>query len=350
MTSMMNLPGPTALSRLVATQRQPAPTDLHPPVSVFMAIRDEEAGLAESVRRVFAQDYAGEIELVLAVAPSVDSTWGLALELALREPRLRLVENPDLFTPHGLNAAIAAASHDYLIRVDGHAFIPLDYVSRIVEVLRTTGAANVGGRMVPVGDGPVSEAVAVSMSSRFGIGGGAFHVGGEAGEQPTVYLGAFRRDALASVGGYDETFLRAQDWELNHRLRTAGHQVWFDPSIGVTYRPRSDWRSFARQQFRTGGWRRRVIGEHPGTVSARYLAPPVAVVVIVLGVLLAAQAPLLAGWLLIGLAAPLGYLAAITALGLHEGRRHPWHVRRRVPVAMALMHLSWGIGFLFRAR
>src|SRR5207344_3283616 len=106
---------------------------------------------------------------------------------------------------------------------------------------------------------------------------------GDAGPQSTVYLGAFRREAVVGVGGYDEYFLRAQDWELNHRLRLAGHTVWFDPSIGVSYRPRARWRDFARQQYRTGGWRRRVIERHQGTASARYLAPPVAVLGVGLG-------------------------------------------------------------------
>lgn len=320
-----------------------------PPVSVFMAVRDAAPSLAASVARVFAQDYPGEVELVLAVGPSADRTREIADGLAAAEPRLVVVENPAGYTPHGLNAAIAAARHDLLVRVDGHALIPTDYLTRLVRGLRTTDAANVGGRMVAVGAGPVDGAVAVAYGSRFGLGGGAFHVGGAAGPAPTVYLGAFRRSALEEVGGYDEYFLRAQDWELNHRLRQAGHTIWFDPEIAVTYHPRADWRSFARQQFRTGGWRRRVIARHPDTASLRYLAPPVAVVAIVLGLVAALVAPLLSGWFLLGLAAPVGYLGAVTVLGLYEGRGRPWSVRRRIPVAMALMHLAWGSGFILRA-
>ena len=321
-----------------------------PPVSLFMTVLDEEAGLADCVARVFEQDYPGEYELVLAVGPSRDDTWGLATRLAQDEPRLTVVANPTGRTPHGLNAAIAAARHDILVRVDGHAFLPEGYLSAVVALLESSGAANVGGRMVPQGDGPVSNAVAVAMSSRFGIGGGAFHVGGTPGPQPTVYLGSFRRAALEAVDGYDEHFLRAQDWELNHRLREAGFVVWFDPALAVTYRPRSSWRDFARQQFRTGGWRRRVIETHRSTASLRYLAPPAAVLGVLVGLLTAALAPVLGTWALAGLLLPLGYLAAVTLLGLSEGRRQPWSVRLRVPVAFAVLHLSWGSGFLVRAR
>ena len=321
-----------------------------PPVSVFMTVLNEEAALADCVARIFEQDYAGEFELVVAVGPSQDDTWGVATRLAENEPRLTVVRNPSGYTPHGLNAAIAAARHDILVRADGHAFLPDGYLTAVVALLESSGAANVGGRMVPEGDGPVSGAVAVAMSSRYGIGGAAFHVGGDPGPQPTVYLGAFRRAALQAIGGYDEHFLRAQDWELNHRLREAGFVVWFDPALGVSYHPRSSWKRFAQQQFRTGGWRRRVIEAHRGTVSLRYLAPPLAVLGIVAGLLAAALSPLIAGWLLVGLVLPLGYFSIVTVLGLIEGRGTPWRVRLRVPVAFALLHLSWGAGFLLRAR
>ncbi len=321
-----------------------------PPVSVFMAVRDAAASLGESVRRVLTQDYPGEFELVLAVGPSRDRTRAIAEELAAAEPQLVVVDNPAGYTPHGLNAAIAVARHDLLVRVDGHALIPPDYVRRLVAHLTSTDAANVGGRMIAVGTGPVDGAVAVTYGSRFGLGGGAFHVGGTAGPAPTVYLGAFRRAALAEVGGYDEHFLRAQDWELNHRLREAGHTIWFDPEIAVGYRPRARWRELAQQQYRTGGWRRRVIARHPSTASPRYLAPPVLVLGVVVGVLAAALAPLLTPWLALGLLAPIGYAVAITAVGLLEGRGQPWSVRWRVPLAMALTHLAWGTGFLLRAR
>jgi len=333
---------------------RPAPGDLTmtelPPVSVFMAVRDAAGSLAESVRRVFTQDYAGDLELVLAVGPSADRTREIADELAATEPRLVVVDNDAGYTPHGLNAAIAVARYDLLVRVDGHALIPTDYVSRLVVYLTTTDAANVGGRMVATGSGPVDGAVAVAYGSRFGLGGGAFHVGGAAGPAPTVYLGAFHRSALEAVGGYDEYFLRAQDWELNQRLREAGHTIWFDPEIAVGYQPRDSWRDLARQQYRTGGWRRRVIARHPGTASVRYLAPPVLVLGLLLGVVAAVLAPFTSCWLLLGVLAPVDYALAITAVGLYEGRGKPWPVRVRVPVAMAIMHVAWGTGFLLRAK
>ena len=127
------------------------------------------------------------------------------------------------------------------------------------------------------------RAVAAAMTSPIGVGQASFHVGGEEGPAPTVYLGVFRREVLERLGGYDETFLRAQDWELNHRIRESGGVVWFTPRLTVSYRPRSDLRALARQYRDYGRWRRVVMREHEGTASLRYLAPPAAVVAVAAG-------------------------------------------------------------------
>ncbi|MGH1562427.1 glycosyltransferase [Mumia sp. DW29H23] len=324
----------------------PERAEAMPPVSVFMTVRNEERDLAECVERILAQDYDGEIEVVVAVGPSEDRTREIADALAAEHPTVTVVDNPTGLTPHGLNAAIAAARHDWLVRADGHALFPPDYLTRVVSALASTGAANVGGRMRPEGLSAFGRAVARTMSSKFGIGGAAFHVGGDPGPQLTVYLGAFRRSALEKVGGYDEHFVRAQDWELNHRLRENGEVIWFLPDVAVTYRPRETWKAFATQQYRTGGWRRRVIKQHPETASLRYLAPPAVVVASGLGLAAGVVGLFTTPWLLLGLAVPAGYLAGVTVAALWEGRDLDPAARRRLPVTMVTMHGAWGLGFL----
>lgn len=319
-----------------------------PPVSVFMTVRNEEPDLRDCVERILAQEYDGPLELVVAIGPSRDRTMDIARELAGEHDALTIVENPSGLTPHGLNAAVKAARYDLLVRADGHALFPSDYVAHVVRVLRETGAANVGGRMVPTGTNAFGRAVAHAMSSPFGIGSAAFHTGGAPGPQPTVYLGSFRRDALESVGGYDEHFVRAQDWELNHRLREAGETVWFEPDLGVTYHPRDSWRAFASQQYRTGGWRRRVIKRHRESASLRYLAPPAAAAACVLGLLVGVVGLFTTSWLLLGFAVPVVYLLGVSVIAWVDGRHLDFTARIRLPVAMVTMHMAWGLGFLLR--
>jgi succinoglycan biosynthesis protein ExoA len=318
-----------------------------PGVSVVLPVRNEEQHLRAAVERVLAQRYDGPFEVVLAVGPSEDATARIAAEIAASDPRVHVVDNPSGRTAAGLNLAIAASSHGYLVRVDGHAEIAEDYVARCVDLLRETGAANVGGMMVPVGRTPFEQAVARAMSSPLGIGAERFHTGGHAGPAPTVYLGAFRRDAVEAVGGFDEEYIRAQDWELNYRLRAAGEVVWFDPGLGVDYRPRGSVRALARQFHITGRWRREVVRRHRETANLRYLAPPAAVVGCAAGTVAAAVGAAVGPrWLLAGAVLPVGYLGLVSAGSLVVGRGMPTRARAWLPVVLATMHLTWGAGFL----
>jgi glycosyltransferase involved in cell wall biosynthesis len=207
-----------------------------------MPVLNEERHLEEAVGRVLEQDYPGELEVVLAIGPSADRTQQIAERLAEADKRITIVPNPTGKTPAGLNLGIAHARHDIIARVDGHGVLTPGYLTRAVEVLDDTGADNVGGVMAAEGRTPFEQAVACAYRSRLGLGASTFHQGGKAGPADTVYLGVFRRPALERVGAFDETMHRAQDWELNYRIRKSGGLVWFSPDLSVTYRPRSSWR------------------------------------------------------------------------------------------------------------
>ena len=315
-------------------------------VSVVVSVLNEARHVAEAVRHALDQDHPGPLELVVALGPSRDRTDAIVAELAQADPRIVTVCNPDPrgTTPAGLNAAITASRHPVVVRIDGHAFLPRDYVRVAVETMRRTGADNVGGIMAAEGSTPFEMATARAMTSRLGVGNAAFHTGGREGPADTVYLGAFRRATLTAVGGYDEAFLRAQDWEMNLRIRRAGGLVWFTPALRVSYRPRPDVAGLARQYFHYGRWRRVVMRRHEGTASLRYLAPPAALVAVTGGTAVA-----LAGFVP-GAVLPLGYLAAVLAGSAVEGRGLPPAARLRLPVALVTMHLSWGAGFLSSPR
>ncbi len=257
---------------------------------------------------------------------------------------MRLVPNPTGATGAGLNRAVAAARYDVVVRLDGHALVPDDYLRIAVETLQRTGADNVGGVMSAEGVTDFQRAVAAAMTSPIGVGQASFHVGGEEGPALTVYLGAFRREVLERLGGYDETFLRAQDWELNHRIRESGGVVWFTPRLTVSYRPRSDLRALARQYRDYGRWRRVVMREHEGTASLRYLAPPTAVVAVTAGTLLGLT------WWRPALLAPVSYGAAVLVGSAVVGRGLPARSRAWLPVVLATMHGAWGVGFLTSPR
>jgi glycosyltransferase involved in cell wall biosynthesis len=312
-----------------------------PAVSVIMPVLNEERHLREAVGAVLAQDYQGPIELVLAVAPSSDRTQEIAAELARTDARVRTVPNPTGRTPDALNTALDSLSDGQaiVVRVDGHGVLDPGYVRTACELLSETGAANVGGLMHAEGLTSFERAVAAAMTSRLGVGPAAFHTGGAPGPAETVYLGVFRRDWLRRMGGYDPRFVRAQDWELNHRIREAGGLVWFSPRLRVSYRPRATLRALARQYRDYGRWRRVVAHRH-GTINARYLAAPTALVGVAGG--------LVGGfvWWPLWLA-PAAYLGMTTVGGLAvKDPRLELRDRVWMPVVLPTMHLAWGWGFL----
>jgi succinoglycan biosynthesis protein ExoA len=305
-----------------------------------MPILNEERHLEEAVTAAFDQRYDGPLEVVLALGPSKDRTDEIARSLADRDARVHLVDNPSGRTADALNAAIKAAAGDVVVRVDGHGLLDPDYVRTAVATLEATGAANVGGIMAAEGTTPFERAVAAAMTSRLGVGAARFHTGGQAGPADTVYLGVFRRSWLERVGGYDPHFVRAQDWEMNHRIRQADGLVWFTPELRVRYRPRATLGALSRQYFEYGRWRRVVSRTHRGTVNLRYLAPPAAVVGVGAGAVVGAVLTPW-GWLL-----PAGYAALVAGGAAVVGSELTPGERARLAAVLATMHMSWGIGFL----
>ena len=311
---------------------------MQPGVSVVLPILNEERFLADAIAAILAQEYPGELEVILALGPSRDRTNEIAQSLRAKDSRIVLVDNPTGRTAAGLNAAIEASRFEIICRIDGHAEISKSYIRDAVEIMQSSNAVNVGGIMAAVGKTPFENAVARAMRSPIGVGGARFHVGGVAGPADTVYLGVFQKSALIAAGGYDERFIRAQDWELNFRLREAGGIIWFDPRLAVIYRPRPHLKALAKQYFEYGRWRRAVTRHHKGTVNYRYLAPPLATLAII--------ASLITGiaFGLIYFVPALTYASAILISSLFIGKS--WSERIALPAVLTTMHISWGIGFL----
>jgi glycosyltransferase involved in cell wall biosynthesis len=320
-----------------------------PPVSVIMPVLNEERHLRGAVQAILAQEYAGEMEVVIALGPSTDRTDEIAAELVAetapnKNKRVHTVPNPTGRTPAALNAAIKASRHPIVVRVDGHGMLSPNYITTAVRLLQETGAQNVGGIMHAEGENDWEHAVAAAMTSRIGVGNAAFHTGGEAQQAETVYLGVFRREALEQQGGYNEEFIRAQDWELNFRIREAGGLIWFSPELRVSYRPRPSVRALAKQYKDYGRWRHVVARYHEGSINLRYLAPPAAVLAMAAGIVVGAVVTPL------GFVIPGGYLAAIALGSVPAGKGLPLKARLQIPVALATMHMSWGWGFLTSPR
>ena len=311
-----------------------------PAVSVIMPVLNEAEHLEAAVGSVLAQDFAGDLELLLALGPSKDDTNQIAAKLSKADPRIRLVENTAGLTTAGMNLCIKQAKADIIIRVDAHSELAPGYIKRGVELLAETGADELGGIMLARGRSAFQQAVAWAYSSRFGIGGAAYHVGGAAGEVESAYLGIFRADALTRVGGYDESIIRGEDWDLAQRIKATGGLVWFSPELTVTYWPRGRFEKLIKQFWSTGVWRGDLTRRNFAAASKRYFAPPVMVAVVAAGLAVAAFGHVL------GILPLAGYLAAVAALAVTAANLS---LKARVALLVVLpsIHFSWGAGFWF---
>jgi glycosyltransferase involved in cell wall biosynthesis len=311
-------------------------------ISFIMPVLNEEQHLATAVSSIFDQKDLprGQVEVILALGPSTDNTNKVAEALKSQFP-VQIVENPTGKTPAGLNLAIKAAKNQVIVRVDAHSQLSPDYTKLAIQILNETKAANVGGVMKAVGETALQQAIAWAYGSRFGLGGGAYHVGGQAGPSDSVYLGVFRKDILEKLGGFNEKMIRGQDWELNLRIRNSGELVYFDPRLEVTYYPRASLGKLAEQFFDTGAWRAELTRSHIAKANPRYFAPPAAVLSISLGL----------GLYLLGFGGFLGLIplsaytlgllvAAITAKGLSLS------AKLNILIALPTMHFCWGVGFI----
>ena len=314
----------------------------NPAVSVILTVINEEKHLEAAVQAVLSSSYKGEIEIIIAVGPSFDGTREIAESLKLRDERVHIIDNPTGRTPDGLNAALKKSRFQIIVRIDGHSEIERTYIETAVRTLRETGAVNAGGLMAAEGISKFQRAVARAMRSPIGVGASRFHTGGSAGPTDTVYLGVFLKRAVEEVGGYDRNFIRAQDWEMNFRLRLKGGIVWFNPELKVTYRPRSTIRSLARQYFEYGRWRRVVSRSHKGTLNFRYLAPPLNLIAVLLS--------FFAGLFLhpyffffLGI-----YISVILFASFLLG--DDWSERSLLPIVLMVMHFCWGFGFITSPR
>ena len=317
-----------------------------PAVSVIIPVLNEERFLKQSVQAILNQNYSGQFEIILALGPSKDQTNVIAQELA-QDKRIKLVKNPSGRTASALNNAIKNSNFDIIVRLDGHAIVDSDYIKNAVNTLLESGADNVGGLMKAEGTNAFEKSVAAAMTSKFGVGNAPFHVGGKSGEVDTVYLGTFRKSALERVGYFDESFIRAQDWEMNYRIRKTGGKIWFNPDLVVSYRPRKNILQLAKQYFEYGRWRKQVTKTYPETVSMRYLAPPVTVSGLIAGFVMVLFSKILEiNWLQIGWLAPLVYLTVILLAFLSIGSKIGLLSRLYLLLVLPTMHLSWGVGFL----
>lgn len=311
-----------------------------------MPVRNEADFLQESLGAVIAQDYPAELlEIFVADGMSTDGTRAMVDALAAQHPahRIAVVDNPGRIVATGLNAALRGARGAIVVRVDGHCRIAPDYVSRCVDHICRDDVDGVGGSINTIATTDVGRVIAVAMSSRFGVGGSAFRTLTDTTMlADTIPFPAYTRAAIDAAGPYDEELVRNQDDEYNYRLRKLGARLLLASDVKSDYYSRSSLRSLWRQYYQYGFFKVRVMQKHTMQMQLRQFVPPAFVLFLASGLLGLVSATYARLWAA-GLAV---YVIAAIAAGVATARRTGWRQAWLLPVAFAILHVSYGLGFL----
>ena len=322
-------------------------------VSIIVPCRNEAGHLGPFLDSLLAQDCVDlDWEAIIVDGMSEDGTQAILSAYCGREPRIRVMENARGIVSTGLNAAIAAARGEVILRMDAHSEYSPDYVRECVATLSRSGAANVGGAARTKASGFVQRAIAAAYHSRWSTGGARFHDEAYEGPVDTVTYGCWRKETLLSIGLFDETLVRNQDDELNFRLIRAGQIVWQSPRIRSWYRPRKSFSALFWQYFQYGFWKVAVIRKHRLPASLRHIVPGLFVLAnfaLPLSIALAGalKATSFAGWLSLCWFIETGaYLLLLISASAFAAAECGWDLVLPLPLVFAVYHLSYGMGFL----
>ena len=316
-----------------------------PFVSILIPVRNEVRHLPCCLQAVCEQDYpSDQIEILVADGASDDGTFELLQEWSSQAANRYVINNLGKIVPTGMNLALREAKGEIVIRVDGHCLIASDYVSNCVRHIIEDNLDGVGGPMHTIGEDRISEVIARSMSSRFGVGNSSFRTEtGQTKLADTVPFPAYTRKIIHAVGLYDEELIRNQDDEYNYRIREEGGKILLAEDVKSTYYSRGSLNKLWRQYFQYGFWKVRVLQKHPRQMSLRQFVPPAFVLSIISLMVLAFAVTW--GW--IPLAAILGlYLAVNLLFSISIASKDGWHLLGLLPLAFAIIHISYGLGFL----
>jgi len=252
-----------------------------PFISIILPIRNEEHFITSAIEAVLAQDYPSNLfEIIIAEGMSTDGTRKNVQRLREKYPNIRLIQNPKKIVPTGLNLAIYQSKGDVVVRMDAHCQYPKDYVTRLTNLLGRTGAANVGGALIAVGNSTYAQnGIRIAYQSSLSVGGALRSYDSDefTKEVDAVHGGCWYKETLLSVGCFDEAMVRNQDDELSFRIRKQGGRILQDASIRVKYYVRDSFSKLFKQFSQYGYWKVLVIRKHPKQASLRHFFPPVLV-------------------------------------------------------------------------
>jgi succinoglycan biosynthesis protein ExoA len=321
-----------------------------PSVSIIIPCYNERDTIQKLLEAIYAQTFPRpDLEVIIADGMSTDGTRQQIACFSDSHPDLHIAvaENLARSIPASLNCALREAQGEIIVRLDAHSVPYPDYIEHCVSDLQAGFGENVGGtwEIQPGARTWVAQSIAAAASHPLGVGDALYRHTDRAALVDTVPFGAFKRELLALIGFFDESLLTNEDYEYNARIRKAGGKIWLDPAIRSVYFARPSLSQLARQYWRYGFWKWRMLRRYPETLRWRQALPPLFVMSLILAAALAISLPFFRFLLVVEIVI---YLISLAAAGVQLAiREKKIQLLIGLPLAIATMHFTWGTGFLW---
>jgi len=314
-----------------------------PQVTVLMPTYNEADYIENTLSSIVDGNYPREkLQIITIDGGSSDQTIAKIQNFSLANNIvIKVIGNPKKIVSSAMNLGISESSNEILVWLSAHADYHQDYILNSVLTLLEENCASVGGVIIPLGTTPMGKAIALATSTPFGIGNAKYRYASQRQKVDTVFGGCWFKSSIDKVGGFNEEWIRNQDYELNYRLRQKVGDIILEPSIKCFYFCRNSLAKLASQYFQYGYWRYKTTKLHPGSFGVRQAAP----IALLIGLLMS----FLVSFFSFGLAllVPIIYLSTNLLVTCFLAlRERSLSILTKVPIVFLTIHLSWPLGFI----
>lgn len=319
-----------------------------PFVSALLVTRNEQNYIEKAMFSLINQTYPKDkYEIIVIDGESTDNTLQIVKSLIEKYRKnnfdIRVINNPKHILSSGWNLGIQYAKGDYVVRIDAHAEAKQDFIEKNVKtILKIPDAICVGGKLNTMSLDGDDKTISKVLSSPFGVGNSSFRVSNKAGYADTAVYGLYKKKIFERIGYFNEQYVRNQDIEMHSRIRNVGGKFYFNPEISSIYYSRNSLKKMVKQAFGNGKWNMVLLKNKNSALRIRHLVPFAFILFLISVTLLGFICKYF--WFI-----EIMVLLLHLILGMYAAIEKTKKLSEilKMPFLFLLLHLSYGIGYLF---
>jgi peptidoglycan-N-acetylglucosamine deacetylase len=222
--------------------------EYEPEVSVLIPAFNEEEVIVQTVRAAIASDYP-KLEIVVVDDGSVDRTAELVRENFGRDPRVRLLLQPNRGKPAALNHGFAEANGEIVVSIDADTLVDPEAIPRLVRHFADPKVGAVAGNVKVMNRNRwLTRWQALEYITSQNLEKRAFDLLNCIPVVPGA-AGAWRAQVLRSFGGFSGDTV-AEDTDLTLTIRRNGWKILYDEDAIARTDVPDTVEALIRQRFR----------------------------------------------------------------------------------------------------